>query len=178
MGRNKGLIPVLGKPLVARVADALLGRFDETFIVAGDVAAYGFLGLPLVPDRTPGIGPLMGIASALGAARRDVVFVIACDVPDVDFLLVERLLAAAAEHDIAVPRVGPNLYEPLFAVYRASALPAIELALARGARRVQAVFPSVRTTVVDVDGPTGIRNLNTPRDVERYLEDLRSGAGR
>ena len=169
MGTNKGLMPIRGRPLILAAADALRGRFGELFIVSDDAAAFAFTGLPVIPDRAPGKGPLEGIASALEAARLDTLFVVACDMPEIDFALMERLLAAPPEYDCAVPRVGPGLYEPLFAVYRKSALPAMNAALAAGRRNVQAVFPLLKTLYVDADRPSGILNLNTPREVERYL---------
>jgi molybdopterin-guanine dinucleotide biosynthesis protein A len=168
MGTDKALLRLRGKPLIQETAEALRARFPEAFIVADAAGAgvYAGAGLPVVADRVRGAGPLAGIAAALAAASRDRVFVVACDMPDLDFALVARLLDAAADADCAVPRVGEGLYEPLYAVYRRSALPAAEAALAEGRFGVHGLFS--RLSVRWVDHPAGLRNLNTPEDVSRY----------
>ncbi len=184
MGSPKALLLVDGRPLVSYVAGRLAGLFPEVFIAGGgpDVFAVGggeaiaeAAGLRVVPDRDPGLGPLMGIASALEAARFDLVFVVACDMPELDAGLVELLHHAAAERgpngepaDCVVPRTGKGRLEPLFAFYRKSALPEIEAALAGGERSVRAVFPRLRARFVDAPMPDGIPNLNTPEDYARW----------
>jgi len=79
------------------------------------------------------------------------------------------LARAAAKAEIAVP-VGPSgLYEPLFAVYRRSIIPAIESLLGRGERSLLPLYKSCRTAAVRFDEPGRIRNLNTRGDYEDYL---------
>jgi molybdopterin-guanine dinucleotide biosynthesis protein A len=177
MGADKGLLPVGGRPLILHVIDQLRGRFREVLVSANDPAAYAFTGLPLVRDREPGQGPLMGIASALEASRSDTLFVVACDIPEVDLPLARRLLAEASRYDCVVPRRGPDLLEPLFAVYRRSALPAIREALAVGERRIRRVFPRLRMRIVDAGDDARLENLNSPADLAAWLA-RRAGAGR
>jgi len=175
MGSPKALLPVDGRPLVSFVAGRLAELFAEVFAVGGGDEIAGATGLRMVRDREPGMGPLMGIASALEAARFDLVFVAACDMPEIDAGLVGRLHRAAAEPgpdgepwDCVVPRIGDGRFEPLFAFYRKSALPAIEETLGRGVRSVRSVFPRLHTRFVDAPMPEGIVNLNTPEDYARW----------
>ena len=170
MGVNKAMPAPRGRPLILETADALRARFDEAFIVAADADAYSFAGVPIGSDRVRGAGPLAGIAAALVAASQDSLFVVACDMPEIDFALAERLLAAPNGFDCAVPRVGEGLYEPLFAVYRKSALSAMEASLAAGRFGVHSLFSRLRTFYVD--HPAGTRNLNTPEDVSDYLRGV------
>jgi molybdopterin-guanine dinucleotide biosynthesis protein A len=174
MGTEKGLLPIGGNPLITLVAGRLDELFRDVFLAGGGEDVYGFTGLRVVPDRIPGMGPLMGIASALEDARFETVFVAACDMPMVDPALVDRLMSAAADgFDCAVPRVGEGLFEPLFAVYRRSALPVINEVLASGGRKVRSVFPRLRVCSVDMPLPGGILNLNTPEDVRRFERELK-----
>jgi molybdenum cofactor guanylyltransferase len=70
MGRDKAFIPVGGRTLVRRVADALEAAGATPVVaVGGDLAALRAEGLTAVPDDAPGAGPLAGIVTALGPGR-------------------------------------------------------------------------------------------------------------
>jgi molybdenum cofactor guanylyltransferase len=169
MGRDKSLLLVDGKPLVQRVRDQLSRRFDDILISTNEAEKYAFLDARTVPDLVPGHGPLMGIRSAVDAARYDRVFVTACDIPVIDGDTVERMLALAEDCDCVVPRSRLGL-EPLFAVYRKSTIPAMCDVLDSGERRIRAVFPRVRTHGFDLGPSRWYRNLNTNEDVVAFLE--------
>ena len=173
MGADKSLLPVNGTPLVKRLLEQLSERFDDVLVSANDPIKYSFLDARTVPDLVPGNGPLMGIRTAVEAARYDLVFVTACDIPVVDTDTLERLLALAEGYDCVVPRsrLGP---EPLFAVYRKSAIPAMRAVLDSGERRIRALFPRVRTRSLDLGTAPWYWNLNTKADLAMFLG---SGAG-
>jgi molybdopterin-guanine dinucleotide biosynthesis protein A len=157
-----------GAPLIRRVHEQLASRFDEILISTNEPAKHAFLGAWTVPDRVPGKGPLMGIASALEAARHEYVFVTACDIPVIDLDTVARMLVLAEDFDCVIPMSSVG-YEPLFAVYRKSALPAMHEALEAGERRISVVFPRVRTRFYDLGHAPWYRNLNTREDVAAFL---------
>ena len=123
----------------------------------------------MVEDEEPGLGPLGGLLAGLKAAKHSACAAVACDIPDIDMALLRSLAEAAADTEIAVP-VGPSgLYEPLFAVYRRSIIPAIESLLGRGERSLLPLYETCRTAVVRFDDPGRIRNLNTREDYEDFL---------
>lgn len=171
MGVDKSLMSVRGVSLIARVIDQLRGRFREVLISADQPAPFLFTGVPVIPDRSPGQGPLMGIAAALEAAASDTVFVVACDIPDIDPRVVRRLLAASRDADCAVPRRRDGKWEPLFSVWRRSALPVLRSALSTAVRKIDAVFPLLKLAVVEIGEAPWLRNLNTPADVAAYLAE-------
>jgi molybdopterin-guanine dinucleotide biosynthesis protein A len=168
MGQDKSLLPVNGTPLIRRIYEQLLNRFDDVVISTNDSERHAFLGARTVPDRVPGRGPLMGIASAVQAARHERVFVIACDIPVIDLDTVTRMLVIAQDADCVIP-VSSVGYEPLFAIYRKSALPAMRDVLETGERRISAIFPRVRTRFYDLGCAPWYRNLNTREDVAAFL---------
>jgi molybdopterin-guanine dinucleotide biosynthesis protein A len=174
MGEDKSLLLVRGRPLVARIHEQLSRRFDDVLLSTNEPEKYPFLLARTVADLVPGRGPLMGIRSVVEAARYDLVFVTACDVPFVDAATVERLLVLADGFDCVVPRtsLGP---EPLFAVYRKSALPAMGRLLEEGERRIRALFPRVRARFVDLGSAPWYRNLNTREDLAAYLDSRPDG---
>jgi molybdopterin-guanine dinucleotide biosynthesis protein A len=110
----------------------------------------------------------MGIASAAAAAAHERVFVTACDIPVIDLDTVARMLVLAADYDCVIP-MSPVGHEPLFAVYRKSAVPAMHDALEAGERRISAVFPRVRTCFYELGRARWYRNLNTREDVAAFL---------
>jgi molybdenum cofactor guanylyltransferase len=169
MGMDKSLLEIRGVPLIQRLVAQLRGRFREVFISADDPAPYRSTGLTVIPDGQSGQGPLAGIAAALEAAQTETVFVLACDIPDVNSRFVRSLLAEARRSDCAIPRRPDGKREPLFSAWRKSALPAIREVLAAGERKIAAVFPRIRMVEVDLVDGAWLRNLNTPQDVEEYL---------
>lgn len=167
MGQDKSLMLVDGQPLIQRVWDQLSTRFGDILISTNETGKYPFLHARSVPDLVRGNGPLMGIRTAVEAARHDRVFVTACDIPIIDDDTVERMLVLAEDFDCVVPRSGLG-HEPLFAVYRKSAIRAMCDVLDSGERRISAVFTRVRTHDYDLGPAPWYRNLNTREDVAAY----------
>ncbi len=174
MGRNKALIDLDGEPLVARIAAALAPVSDERLIVANDPAPYRFLGLPIVPDIEPGYGPLMGLYSGLKAASGELTLLVAVDMPFLSPDFLRYLLSLAPGYDVVIPEAQGRLH-PLCAVYRrATCLPAVEAAIARGQRRLIAFHPQVRVRRVPEEvlrrvSPDlrALINVNTPEELAR-----------
>jgi molybdopterin-guanine dinucleotide biosynthesis protein A len=172
MGTDKSMLPVSGRPLITGICEQLRDAFDRVLVSANDADKLAFLGLEIIPDRVPGQGPLMGIASALEASAYELNFVVACDIPHVELRYVRRMLSEAAETgaDIVVPITGEHQYEPLFAVYRKSALQAINKVLSSGGRKIADAFALCQVKVVELD--TDLVNLNTMAEYEKFEKDL------
>jgi molybdopterin-guanine dinucleotide biosynthesis protein A len=143
----------------------------HVIVSADDASKYAFLGVPVVPDRIAGRGPLMGIASALAASASDVNFVLACDVPQFDMALVRRMLRDCRDHDAVVPRTGGSQYEPLFAVYKKSALGAIEQALSSGKTRVMDGLSGCDVKYLELAPDEQLKNVNTMDEYRQFLEE-------
>lgn len=169
MGRDKAMLPLDGRPMIEAVYLQLKDTFPQVLVSSNERGRYAFLGLEVIPDREYGFGPLMGIGSALQASASDLNFVVACDAPHIDMLLVREMLRRAEGYDVVVPRTGQGVPEPLFAVYRKSALVAVRAALQSGQRRVSAVFDRCRVSYIDIPDSSRITNLNTPAEYQAYL---------
>ena len=169
MGTDKSTLLFNGKPLVEHVCEQLRGTFCQILISANEAEELTFLGLEIIPDRTPGQGPLMGIASALEASANELNFVVACDIPHIDIACVRRMLAEAARSgaDIVIPSAGDGFYEPLFAIYRKSALKTINEVLCTGARKISDVFARCRVKHIET-GTERLTNLNTRAEYEEF----------
>ena len=189
MKADKAGLDVGGRTLLAHVLAQLEPLFDEVVVTVSPggtrraAAAAGTgprggrrTGPRIVEDGAPGLGPLGGLLAGLKAAVNEACAVVACDIPDVDAALLRSLARAAARAEIAVPVDPEGRREPLFAVYRKSAVPAVEALLRSGERSVLPLFDKCRTAAVGLGGSRRLRNLNTPADYAKYLSEL-SGRG-
>ncbi len=163
MGQNKALLPFKGQPLIQRVVDRVQRVADELLVTTNSPELYQFLNLPMFPDLLPGSGALGGLYTALSAASKPLVAVVACDMPFVrpGLLEYERDLCGA-DWDGVIPRLGSG-WEPLHAIYRRdTCLPKIRKALEENRLRMDSWFGEAR-----------IRDL-LEEEIRRIDPDLRS----
>lgn len=177
MGRDKALLELKGRPLIAVVADRLRAVADEVVLVADDSRPYASFVDRCVPDVFPGVGTLGGIHAGLRAAGHDLALVVSCDMPFLDPALLSWFAASAQGADLLVLK-RRGWVEPLHAVYHRRCLPAIEAVIQAGQRQAFAFYDRVRVRYVT---PTEIahldpelrsfRNVNTPQEWNRVLGD-------
>ncbi|TVP47735.1 MAG: molybdenum cofactor guanylyltransferase [Halomonas sp.] len=174
-GRDKGLEPFAGLPLVGHVVKRLEGQVAELIINANRNAdAYRFFAdrviADLVLDGAEGgfKGPLMGIYSGLRAAKTPWLLVAPCDSPALPDDLVARMVAGIAsdngEHDIAVAFDGQRLH-PVVALLRTSLVDDLAATLAEGERKIDRWYDRHNWCRVDMsDCPDAFANLNTEEE--------------
>src|SRR5262249_45890562 len=80
-GRQKAFLTLEGRRIIDRQLEVLGSVFGEIWISANDPQPFQDLGLPVVPDAIPGVGPLGGLVAVLEASFAARVFVVACDMP-------------------------------------------------------------------------------------------------
>ena len=174
MGQNKALMPVGGIAIVQRVLNTLEPLCTEIRLIGNEAEPYLHLGLPIIPDVEPNLGPLMGLYSGLLASNNELNLLLACDMPFASRSLLRHLLTSRTGYDVIIPRTENGLH-PLCAVYRRSTcLPAIRAALDSHSRRVISFFDQVRVCEVGPDelqlvDPVGISlmNVNTPEELAK-----------
>ena len=188
MGRDKAVLEIEGRTMLER-AIACLERIAPAVVLAcGPEDRYQGLGMERVLDPRPGLGPIGGLAASLRRLQREgtdpgrsILYALACDMPlarpEIFRALSERLAVSGA--DAVLVRTDEGI-EPLLAVYRGSALPAVERAVARGERRMVSFHGEIEVALLDpvtVAGTAPERyaqcatNVNTP-------EELRALQGR
>ena len=174
MGRDKARLPAGDGTLIEHLVRRLGPVVDETIVAGGDEAPP-LGGVRRIEDRYPGMGPLAGMHAGLLAAGHPLVWVVACDLPDVEPGLGALLRSMADGVDAVVPRVGDEP-EGVCAVYDRSIAPRIEVLLRAGQRRVQDLLARVEVRYVTaaelrpVDPALrSFRNLNTPADYDAWL---------
>jgi molybdopterin-guanine dinucleotide biosynthesis protein A len=170
MGRDKALLPCRGEMLVQSVAAAVAEAAGSAVLV-GDPERYGALGYPVIPDETPGEGPLGGILAALRHTGAELNLVTACDMPALSAPLLAGLLAAAESNGAAatLPAGPSGRLEPLCAVYGREALDHIQAAFDCGIRKVTAALQGLPLEVYTVAEVEPFQNVNTPEEWAGYV---------
>ena len=133
-GRDKGLLPLAGRPLIAHVRARLDGQVGKIVICANrNAPEYARFG-EVVADAEPGFrGPLAGIAAALERCATDWLLTVPVDGPRLPLDLADRLHAALVR---AVPAKVAALHDgvrrdPLVALYHRDAAASARAALQR-----------------------------------------------
>ncbi len=169
MGRDKALLPVEGRAMARRVADALLAAgASEVRAVGGDAAGLQALGLTVQPDEHPGNGPLPATITALRTAGASIVLVASCDLvaPDpVAMAATVRALAGAPEALGAVPRDGSGALQWTHAAWRREAARPLEAAYAAGLRSLRRAGAALPLVVVDDLPAAALLDADDPGDL-------------
>ena len=172
MGRPKHqLSKPRGGTVLDHLASGLSPLFTETLIVGRNLLSAES-SFRVVEDIYLVRSPLVGIYSGLLAAKTELSFVIACDMPFVRSSLVEHILSQSRDVDACVPIVN-GYYEPLCAAYRRSAIPAIAEAIERGVFKVTAPYKDLNLRTIPEEELrcfdeelVSFTNLNVPRQLE------------
>lgn len=181
LGQDKCMLLVDGQPLLTRTLALLASLAGDLVVVSNDPHRTRDVpfAVRLVPDRTPGVGALMGLYSGLRAARHQRAVAVACDMPFLNLPLLRYMVDLSADYDVVLPRVG-DMVEPLHAIYGKGCLGPMERQLALGRRRIISFFDDVRVRYVEeaeVDryDPRHLSflNVNTPDDWRRVQALLR-----
>ena len=117
MGTNKALLKINEKTNIERIADTLKPLFDDIILVTNNPESYEFLGLKMVKDHYPGMGPLAGVHAGLTHSNYDVNVIIACDMPFVSGELAQTLVHLCSHYDAVIPVIN-GIQHPLFAVFK------------------------------------------------------------
>jgi molybdopterin-guanine dinucleotide biosynthesis protein A len=166
MGQNKALLEVGGMAMARRISMVVgAAGCHPVVAVGGEPAQSDQLGLAWVADEHPGEGPLGGVITALQWNPGDAVLVVACDLPLLTEGVVGELLAMARQHpaaDVVIARAGRP--QPLCAVWRPAALPALVAAFESGERAMHRMVERLEAQYVDV-AELALTNVNEPGDV-------------
>lgn len=172
--------------MLARMCE-LLGGITGNVSVVAPPGRYEKIGVPIVPDRWPGAGPLGGIATALlhTAAVGNCAWnlIVGCDQPFLTTEWLEYLVERTAMSRVQaiIPRSETG-FEPLCACYRTDAGPALAAALERGERKVMRGMEGIGVEVLDAadwkrfdSAGRLFWNMNTPADYDNVRAAWGSG---
>jgi molybdopterin-guanine dinucleotide biosynthesis protein A len=186
-GRDKALVGVGGKPMLARMIEILQDATKKAKVVASR-GKYEAFGVEIVEDRWPGEGPLGGIVTALeDAVGNDAQpawnLIVSCDMPFLtpEWMRYMAMRAASSPAQVILPRSssGP---EPLCACWRTDAAETLRAGFEGGVRKVTGGVALLRSEVLDeadwkrFDSAGRLFwNMNTAADYEEAMRNLEMG---
>lgn len=115
MGRDKGLIEINRRPMIAYLIETLHNLGLETSIVSNN-SYYGQFGLPVLPDIIKDQGPLGGLYTAMHHAKAANVLLLSCDMPFIGEEALQKLLGALQPDQIVATLMNGHL-NPMPAIY-------------------------------------------------------------
>ena len=179
-GRDKALLPLAGRPLLAHVITRFAPQVAGLVLNANGTAdQFAAFGLPVEPDLNSDYdGPLAGILAAMSWVRRTLpaathLATATCDSPLIPTDLVARLAASVADKPwrIAQAGCGSDLH-PVFGLFSLALADDLAAALDSGVRKVTewtsrhpagiVDFPFIEAGDELVDP---FFNINTPEDL-------------
>ena len=180
MGRDKALLPIGSRTLIELVAQRLR-LFVERVVVIGHAHNIQRLRdiLPadaVLMDAQPGCGPLMGIYTGLLHTETPLNVCVPCDMPWIEWRLVERLLSVCGGDVEAAASLHPlEGVQPFPLVCQVKACRAIGALLNRGERSLQSLLRQPRTQLVRIEAPDWWRsfmNINTLADYAKLTDEV------
>ena len=185
LGQDKALETIGNKNLLHWVVSYLSLFKSNIIIVTAEKQSRSQLTdypqLRIVTDAYPDKGPLAGIYTGLATSDSLHNLVVACDMPFLNYALLDYILQISADFDLVIPRLG-DMVEPLHAVYSKTCLPPIQSLLEQGNLSVRGLFSLVRVRYVEATeinrfDPEHLSffNINTKSDLQMAGELLRRG---
>jgi len=169
MGRDKAALPLRGRTMVELIAAAVAEAAGSATLI-GPPERYASLGLPVIPDSRPGLGPLGGIHTALTGSAAAWNLIAACDLPEIRGAFLNELMDAAEESgaDCLIPTGPSGQPEPLCAAYHSRCREAIGAALEHKVRKVTDGLTGLRVVTWPVRESNWFQNVNTPQEWRQY----------
>ena len=176
MGKDKSSISYAGTTQPELAAELLRSRCAEIFLSLrkGQNNATGLENFNVVHDRWESAGPLIGILSAMTEHPGAAWLVIACDLPFLDRITLDNLLAQRDPTKIATAYRSSydGKPEPLCAIYEAHALLILDDFFANDIRCPRKILMQTEPLLLDPVNPRALDNVNTPKDYEKAVHAL------
>jgi molybdopterin-guanine dinucleotide biosynthesis protein A len=160
-GKDKSLLQIGGRTLVALTAARLAEAGFEPVVIIGPPKEYGIPpGVAVIPDLVIGLGPAGGVLTALEHFQGPVL-VVSCDLPELSVELIRRIRETYTPGCPLLGAWSTDGPEPLCSVYHPVLLP--ELKSRMNERRL-ALHPFLeKPGAARIEIPRMV-NLNRPGD--------------
>ena len=170
-GEDKGLIPLMGRPMVEHVLQRLRPQVGRVVINANrNQERYAQYGCLVVADGDgfgDYAGPLAGMYSAMQVVTESWIVTVPCDGPQVPTDLVPRLWEQAERggYPLVVAHDGQRI-QPVMALMRCDLASDLQQFLQEGGRRIDAWYARHDWVSADFsDVPEAFANINTPEQL-------------
>lgn len=153
--RDKGLLTLDGRPLVAHACDSLKPQVGTLVVSCNrNLELYHAFAPTVVIDQRENFqGPLAGLESVTPYIQSDYVAIVSCDMPHLPTGWVERVIEAMSQPGDNLPDIGyvhdGQRAQYLCAVIRRKCLPTLGTYLDAGHRAVRGWYAVHKSVAVD-----------------------------
>lgn len=168
-GRDKGLLPLAGEPLIAHGLRRLRPQVAELLISANRcLETYQQFGCRIVNDDDNHFrGPLAGILAGMRAAKTPWLLTVPCDSPLLPFDYAQRMWNALQQKRATIS-VGycKGYWQPVFTLLPVHLQDDLAAYLTAGGGEVNRWLQRHQPTPVEFPDPSRLfRNINTPEEL-------------
>lgn len=174
---DKQKIVVDGEYLIYENIKKLEELFDEITIVTNTPKLYDDLNVNTIQDIYPGYGPISGIHSALSTTKNKFVYVLAVDMPNINYDYIKYVDSMYNEEMDGLVYYNGKFIEPMHAIFNVRLIDKIEKLINNKNYRISSLVENsnfIRITREDllninVD-PDIFTNLNTQEELLAFKE--------
>ncbi|QKJ50880.1 molybdenum cofactor guanylyltransferase MobA [Providencia rettgeri] len=170
-GQDKGLVPLMGKPLYQHILERLSPQVGSIMINANrNQARYNESQLTVISDLENNFSgsPLAGMQSAMHYAKTDWLLFVPCDVPAFPLNLAEKMFNEKGNH-LACYAQDERREHPTFALLHRSLKTQLDDYLARGDRKLMIFMQEVNAKGIIFSSEfDAFANLNTLEDSRNW----------
>jgi molybdopterin-guanine dinucleotide biosynthesis protein A len=167
---TKALIKIGQQTIIENTVFLFKHLFEEVIIVTNQLKNYQDFGVILTKDLIPNKGPLGGLYTGLKLSSNLYNFVVACDMPFVNPLIIEYLQNYTTDknYDVIIPQFK-GYVEPLFAFYTKKCLGAFRSNLKQNQLKIKDCFSQLKVKEVPCNKFASVEkfffNINTKEDL-------------
>jgi molybdopterin-guanine dinucleotide biosynthesis protein A len=189
MGRDKALLELGGKPLIAHAVTKLRRLCGDVHILSANPALACYA--RLVEDLHPGCGPVGGIEAALAHSSFDWNLMLPVDVPFLPAAFLRESVPSILADESSGLRIAlfsvDGTPQPTVLLIHRDALPALARAIERGEFKLLSALEAAGRELAAADGrrpedvlrqsaveiqPLWFMNLNTPEDFKQAEDNI------
>ncbi|MBE0425516.1 MAG: molybdenum cofactor guanylyltransferase [Nitrospirae bacterium] len=172
----KAFIEVNRRRIIDSNVELLKRMFNRVIICTNNPELYFYIGVPMVGDIIDYRSPMTGIFSALTIPGISGLFVIACDMPFINAILVKYIVDKWKDEWDALIPIFKGKPQPLHGIYSKKIIKSMEKEIKHGRRSLIEFLRKINVSYIndgevrsiDPEGKSFV-NINTLRDFEKEI---------
>lgn len=170
-GAKKLFLQYRGKTFLEWIENAMR-QFSKIYLSVENTSYYKEVGLPMIVDIYPEIGPIGGIYSGLCTCEEEALFVVACDMPLLNEKIVTRVCEVyQKEKKVTIVQTGERL-QPLVGIYPTALWPLLEQMIEEKEYRMRDLIARTEVSVIQLEeSEQALKNINTPEEYQKLKGD-------
>ena len=170
MGEDKALLPFGDAPTLTQYQYQRLSQVFETVYISAKSHKFDF-DCEVIEDTYEEASPLVALLSIFETLEVESVFVLSVDSPFVDEKIIQKLMKYQTQDSHCIVARNPDGIQPLCAIYQQSILPFLKIQYAKNNHKLQDLFKSTKTHIINFDETKAFMNLNYQEDYQKALKE-------